>query len=91
MSEVIGDLISPTEVRERFPGVELSDMQIKFCYYYSLSANGMKSVRQAGFSHSTPGSQSSAAHKLLHKDKIRELVQWFKSAEGRIFIQERIR
>jgi len=59
----------------------LSNQQILFCYYYSKTTNGMASIRNAGYNHSTPGSQSSAAYRLLNNTRIVEAIEKFRNGE----------
>lgn len=67
------------KIRNRFNGdYKPTDRQILFAYYYAQEGNGMLSIRLAGFNHSTAGSQSSAAYRLLKKHKIIRLVEYFK-------------
>lgn len=52
----------------------LTDRQIAFAYHYSHHKNGMKAVRDACYNHSTSGSQSSAAHRLLANSRVKQLI-----------------
>lgn len=67
-------------MRAQFP--DLTDLQYKFAESYAKSGNGMKSVREAGFNYSTPGSQSSAAHRLLQKRKITDAIERIREAQS---------
>ena len=58
-----------------------TDNQIRFAYHYYQTKNGMKSVRDSGYTHSTPGSQSSAAYRLLSTEKIQILLKGFRDGE----------
>jgi len=50
----------------------VTEKQFSFMLSYDEHGVGMKAVREAGFSHSTPGSQSSAAYRLLRLEKIKK-------------------
>lgn len=53
-----------------------TQLQLNFIIEYAKDPdkNGMRAVRNAGYSHSTPGSQSSAAYRLLQQSRIREAI-----------------
>lgn len=57
----------------------ISAKQFEFCKSFAVHGVGMRAVREAGFSHSTPGAQSSAAYRLLRLQKIQECVSLIKS------------
>lgn len=59
----------------------LTDQQIWFSYHYAKTGNGMASIRMAGYNHSTPGSQSSAAYRLLNIPRIKKVIGMFKNGE----------
>lgn len=61
---------------ERYP---LTQLQTRFAEAYASHRNGMKAVREAGYSHSTAGSQASAANRLLHLPKVQRAIEYFKS------------
>lgn len=64
------------DINKKIGDDKLTERQFKFCLSYRANGgNGMKAIRDSGFSHSTPGSQSSAAHRLLHKDKIKRALK----------------
>lgn len=55
---------------------KLTALQYEFCKKYRANGgNGMSAIRDAGFNHSTPGSQSSAAHRLLKKIKVKRALK----------------
>lgn len=64
------------EVGTRYP---LRPRQYQFVLAYAKHNNGMKAIREAGYNHSTPGSQSSAAHRLLKQERIQRAIGIVKS------------
>lgn len=64
------------EVNVRISAIyPLTEKQFLFAKYYATHRNGMKAIRQAEYSHSTPGSQSSAAYRLLKLEKVRKAIE----------------
>ncbi len=61
-----------TRIEGQYP---LTSLQFAFCSAYASHGNGMRAVREAGYTHSTPGAQSSAAYRLLRQDKIKKAVE----------------
>lgn len=61
-----------TRIEGQYP---LTPLQFEFCKAYAAHNNGMKAVREAGYTHSTPGAQSSAAYRLLRQEKIRKAIE----------------
>jgi len=55
----------------RYP---LQEKQYEFCKAYVSHKTGMRAVREAGYTHSTPGAQSSAAYRLLRLQKVRDCI-----------------
>lgn len=74
------DRIAERLREEGFPHVPTLK-QMYFCYFYADEANGMKAIRDAGFNHTTAGSQSSASYRLLQKKAIQRLINHFKGIE----------
>lgn len=64
------------EAGERYP---VTDQQNSFACHYASIPNGMKAVRDAGYNHSTAGSQSSAAYRMLKMPRIQKLIEHYKS------------
>jgi len=59
-------------IRDPYP---ITDKQFKFVESFVVHKNGMKAIREAGYQHSTPGSQSSAAYRLLRLKKIQRAIE----------------
>lgn len=59
----------------RYP---ISEKQLAFCRAFLQHGIGMRAVREAGFNHSTPGAQSSAAYRLLKQKKIQDCLNLLK-------------
>lgn len=59
------------KVGSKYP---ITDSQYKFLTKYLEHGNGMRAVREAGFQHTTAGSQSSAAYRLLKQEKIKKAL-----------------
>jgi len=57
------------------PLYPITERQFLFAVAYASHGNGMKAIREAEYKHSTPGSQSSAAYRLLRLDKIQKAVE----------------
>lgn len=87
MSEIPYDVnqIIKSQARD---GTILTKKQVVFSFHYSRTGNGMKSIRDAGYTHSTPGSQSSASYRLLSSPKIIDLIRKFRDGEFDQFKQE---
>lgn len=63
------------ELNDKIGGMyPITDLQFRFCIEYVKHGNGMRAIRDAGYNHSTPGSQSSAAYRLLKLDKIQKAI-----------------
>lgn len=72
--------MSAEEYNQRFrPDYPLTPLQFAFCAAYAVHSNGMKAIREAGYKHSTPGSQSSAAHRLLQLDRIVDCIAFLRA------------
>ena len=65
------------KIGDKYP---LTSSQYQFVTSYLVHENGMRAVREAGFKHTTPGSQSSAAYRLLKQDKIQKAIAVLKDA-----------
>lgn len=57
------------------PKYPLTSLQFLFVTHYAKLSNGMRAIREAGYKHSTPGSQSSAACRLLKLGRIQEAIE----------------
>ena len=71
LSEVTLDLLNE-QIGGKYP---ITDRQFLFVMEYTQHQIGMLAVRNAGYNHSTPGSQSSAANKLLRNSRIRQAIE----------------
>ena len=60
----------------------ITEQQFNFAKQFVAHGNGMRAVREAGYQHSTPGSQSSAAYRLLRLEKIQKAIEIIKAHEG---------
>lgn len=60
-----------TLVDDRYP---ITERQFAFIQAYAEHGNGMRAVRDAGYNHSTAGSQSSAAYRLLKLERIQKAI-----------------
>ena len=63
-------------IRDPYP---MTEKQFKFVESFVIHKNGMRAIREAGYSHSTPGSQSSAAYRLLRLKKIQKAIEMLNS------------